>query len=52
MKVEQAEQIVSKAIEELGQSLERGRSEALRNYLAAIGRFQRHSLRNVMLIAS
>jgi antirestriction protein ArdC len=52
MKVEQAKQIVSKAIEELGQALERGHSETLRNYLAAIGRFHRYSLRNVMLIAS
>jgi hypothetical protein len=52
MKVEQAKQIVSKAIEELIQALERGHSETLRNYLAAIGRFHRYSLRNVMLIAS
>ena len=52
MKVEQAKQIVSKAIEELSKSLERGHSETLRNYLAAIGRFHRYSLRNVMLIAS
>ena len=52
MKVEQAKQIVSKAIEELSQALERGHSGMLRNYLAAIGRFHRYSLRNVMLIAS
>ena len=52
MKVEQAKQIVSKAIEELSQALERGHSETLGNYLAAIGRFHRYSLRNVMLIAS
>ncbi len=52
MKVEQAKQIVSKAIEELSQSLERGHSETLRNYLAAIGRFHRYTFRNVMLIAS
>ena len=52
MKVEQAKQIVSKAIQELSQALERGHSETLRNYLAAIGRFHRYSLRNVMLIAS
>ncbi len=52
MKVEQAKQIVSKAIEQLGQALERGHSETLRSYLAAIGRFHRYSLRNVMLIAS
>ena len=38
MKVEQAKQIVSKAIEELSQALERGYSETLRNYLVAIGR--------------
>jgi len=50
MKVEQAKQIVSKAIEQLSQALERGHSETLRNYLAAIGRFHRYSLRNVMLI--
>ena len=50
--VEQAKQIVSKAIEEPSQALERGHSETLRNYLAAIGRFYRYSLRNVMLIAS
>src|SRR5258705_14002705 len=52
MKVEQAKQIVSKAIEELGQALERGHSETLRNYLAPMGRFHRDSLRNVILIAS
>ena len=44
MKVEQAKQIVSKAIEKLSQALERGRSETLTQYLAAIGRFHRYSL--------
>jgi hypothetical protein len=38
MKVEQAKQIVSKAIEELSQALERGHSESLREYLAAVAR--------------
>ena len=52
MKVEQAKQIASKAIEELSQALESGHSETLRTYLAAIGRFHRYSLRNVMLIAT
>ena len=52
MKVEEAKQIASKAIEQLSQALERGHSEALREYLAAIGRFHRYSLRNIMLIAS
>jgi hypothetical protein len=51
MKVEQAKQIVSTAIEQLSQALERGHSETLRNYLAAIGRFHRYSLRSVMPIA-
>jgi antirestriction protein ArdC len=52
MKVEQAKQIASKAIEQLSQALERGHSETLTNYLAAISRFHRYSIRNVMLIAS
>ena len=52
MKIEQAKQIASKAIEQLSQALEKGQSETLKNYLAAIGRFHRYSLRNVLLIAS
>ena len=52
MKVEQAKQIASKAIEHLSQALEAGHSEGLREYLAAMARFHRYSLHNVMLIAS
>ena len=52
MKVEQAKQIIGAAVEQLSQALERGHSETLRSYLAAIGRFHRYSLRNVMRIAS
>jgi N-terminal domain of anti-restriction factor ArdC len=52
MKVEQAKQIASKAIEELTQALERGHSEKLIGYLAAMGRFHRYSLHNLMLIVS
>jgi len=52
MKVEQAKQVASKAIEELTQALERGHSEKLKEYLAAMARFHRYSLYNVMLIAS
>lgn len=52
MKVEQAKQIASKAIEQLSQALEAGHSEGLREYLAAMGRFHRYSFHNVMLIAS
>ena len=52
MKIEHAKQIANKAIEQLSQALEQGQSQTLKNYLAAIGRFHRYSLRNVMLIAT
>jgi hypothetical protein len=52
MKIEQAKEIANKAIEQLSQALEKGQTETLKNYLAAIGRFHRYSLRNVMLIAT
>ena len=52
MKIEQAKQITSKAIEQLSQALEAGHSERLKEYLAAMARFHRYSLHNVMLIAS
>jgi flagellar biosynthesis/type III secretory pathway protein FliH len=44
MKVEQAKQTASKAIEQLTQALEAGHSEGLREYLAAIARFHNYSL--------
>jgi len=52
MKVERAKRVASKAIEELSQAPERGHSEKLKEYLAAMVRFHRYSLYNVMLIAS
>ena len=52
MKSEQIKQTTNKAIEQLIAALNEGRSETLTQYLAAIGRFHRYSLRNVMLIAS
>jgi antirestriction protein ArdC len=52
MKSEEIKQISNKAIEQLIVALNEGRSETLTQYLAAIGRFHRYSLRNVMLIAS
>jgi antirestriction protein ArdC len=52
MKVEQAKQIASSAIEQLRQALEAGNSERLKEYLAAMARFRRYSWHNVMLIAS
>jgi antirestriction protein ArdC len=51
MKSEQIKQITSKAIEELVAALNSGRSEAVTNYLAAMGRFHHYSFFNVMLIA-
>jgi antirestriction protein ArdC len=52
MKVEQAKQIASNAIEQLRQALEAGQSERLKEYLAAMARFRRYSWGNIMLIAS
>jgi len=52
MKVEQAKQIASNAIEQLRQALEAGHSERLKDYLAAMARFRHYSWGNVMLIAS
>ena len=52
MKVEQAKQIASNAIEQLQQALEAGHSERLKDHLAAMARFRRYSWGNVMLIAS
>jgi hypothetical protein len=52
MKIEQAKQFATKAIEELSQALEAGHSEKLREYLGAVARFHRYSWHNVLLIAS
>jgi len=52
MKVEQAKQIAEKAIEQLADNLERGHSEGLRMYLAAMAKFPKYSFHNLMLIVS
>jgi antirestriction protein ArdC len=52
MKVEQAKQIASKAIDELSQALEKGHSETLRKYLAAMARFRQYSWHNLAMIFS
>jgi hypothetical protein len=52
MNSENIKTITNQAIEQLIAALNEGRSETLTQYLAAIGRFHRYSLRNVMLIAS
>jgi len=52
MNSENIKKLTNQAIEKLITALNEGRSETLTQYLAAIGRFHRYSLRNVMLIAS
>jgi antirestriction protein ArdC len=52
MNSENIKKVANQAIEQLITALNEGRSETLTQYLAAIGRFHRYSLRNVMLIAS
>lgn len=51
MKSGQIKQITSKAIEELIAALKSDHSEALTNYLAAVAKFRKYSLYNVLLIA-
>jgi hypothetical protein len=50
MKIEQAREVTSKALENLAESLAQGKSEVLRNYLAAMGKFHRYSATNILLI--
>src|SRR6266513_2878148 len=52
MNSENIKKVTNQAIEQFITALNEGRSETLTQYLAAIGRFHRYSLRNVMLIAS
>src|SRR5580704_16280558 len=49
---EKARKIADEALERLSTELEAGRSEALQNYLAVMGRFHRYSWGNTLLIAS
>jgi hypothetical protein len=51
MNSENIKAVTNQAIEQLTTALNEGRSETLTQYLAAIGRFHRYSLGNVMLIA-
>ena len=52
MRIEEARKLADDALQELGAALERGQSEMLRKYLAAMGRFHRYSLRNALLITA
>lgn len=51
MKAEQARKLTDDALARLAEALEHGKSEALTQYLAAMGRFHRYSFGNIMLIA-
>ncbi len=51
MNSENIKKVTNQAIKQLIAALNEGRSEALTQYIAAIARFHRYSLRNVMLIA-
>jgi hypothetical protein len=51
MNRDQAKQLASDALEQLAKALESGRSEALREYLAAMSKFHNYSFGNIMLIA-
>ncbi len=50
MKTDQAKQLAENALNALLEALEKGQSETLRNYLAAMGRFRKYSWNNVLLI--
>lgn len=50
MKVEEARQIAKEKIEALAQELERGQSETLKAYLAAMAKFPQYSVNNTLLI--
>lgn len=50
MKVDEARRLAKEKIEELAQALERGESETLKAYLAAMARFPRYSVNNMLLI--
>jgi antirestriction protein ArdC len=52
MNVEEARQLAKEKIEQLGAELERGQSETLKAYLAAMSRMPRYSLNNLLLIAA
>lgn len=52
MKAEQAKKMADEALANLATALEQGQSDAMKSFLAAVGRFHRYSFGNIMLIAS
>jgi antirestriction protein ArdC len=51
MKAEQVKKMADEALANLATALERGQSDAMKTYLAALSRFHHYSFGNVMLIA-
>jgi hypothetical protein len=52
MKIEQAREVATKALDHLAESLRQGQSDVLRNYLAAVAKFHRYSASNILLIVT
>ncbi|HEX4002247.1 MAG TPA: ArdC family protein [Candidatus Acidoferrales bacterium] len=52
MKIEQAREVATKALDQLAESLRQGQSDVLRNYLAAVAKFHRYSASNILLIVT
>ena len=50
MKIEQAKELAEKALAQLALTLEQGHSDELKKYLAAMAKFPRYSLHNLLLI--
>jgi four helix bundle protein len=50
MKIEQAKELAEKALAQLAENLEQGHSDELKKYLAAMAKFPRYSLNNLVLI--
>jgi len=50
MKAEEAKKIADQALQQLADAINAGKSEAMKQYLAMLGRFHRYSFGNVLLI--
>lgn len=48
MKIEEAREVASKALQHFSESLAQGDSQVLRNYLVAMGNFHRYSASNTL----
>ena len=51
MNSENIKNVTNQAIEQLIEALQASKSEALKNYLAAVAKFHHYSFQNILLIA-